>query len=59
MEGRVVGLCWAKLKPEGSKCTGGPDVIRKEASPFYKTIFGVCLYCDLEEPKGPKRDPKA
>ena len=35
-------------------CTGGPDVIRKEAWPFYRTISGVGLCWDLEEPKGPK-----
>jgi len=34
-------------------CTGGPDVIRKEAWPFYKTISGVRLCWELEEPKGP------
>jgi len=34
-------------------CTGGLDVIRKEAWPFYTTISGVRLYWELEEPKGP------
>ena len=33
--------------------TGGPDVIRKEACPFYKTISGVRLCWELEEPKRP------
>ena len=32
--------------------TGGPDVIRKEAWPFYSTIFGVRLCWELEEPQG-------
>ena len=35
-------------------CTGGPDVIRKEAWPFYRTISGVRLCWELQEPKGPK-----
>ena len=35
-------------------CAGGPDVIRKEAWPFYRTISGVRLCWELEEPKGPK-----
>jgi hypothetical protein len=35
-------------------CTGGPDVIRKEAWSFYRTISGVRLCLELEEPKGPK-----
>jgi len=34
-------------------CTGGLDVIRKEAWPFYRTISGVRLCWELEEPKGP------
>ncbi|KAJ1495674.1 hypothetical protein T484DRAFT_1875478 [Baffinella frigidus] len=38
-------------------CTGGPDVIRKEAWPFYRTISGVRLCWELEEPKGPKGRP--
>jgi hypothetical protein len=29
-------------------------VIRKEAWPFYRTIFGVRLWWGLEEPEGPK-----
>jgi len=33
---------------------GGLDVIRKEAWPFYRTISGVCLCWELEEPNGPK-----
>ena len=32
------------------------DVIRKEAWPFYRTISGVRLCWELEEPKGPKGD---
>ena len=32
----------------------GLDVIRKEAWPFYRTISGVRLCWELEEPKGPK-----
>jgi len=35
-------------------CTGGLDVIRKEAWSFYRTISGVRLYWVLEEPEGPK-----
>ena len=35
-------------------CTGGLDVIRKEAWPFYRTSSGVRLCWELEEPKGPK-----
>ena len=35
-------------------CSGGPDVIRKEAWSFYRTISGVRLCWELEEPKGPK-----
>ena len=38
--------------------TGGPDVIRKEAWPFYRTIPGVRLCWELEEPKGPDGSPK-
>ena len=34
--------------------TGGPDVIRKEAWCFYRTISGVRLCWELEEAKGPK-----
>jgi hypothetical protein len=32
-------------------CTGGADVIRKEAWSFYRTIFGVRLCWEFEEPK--------
>jgi hypothetical protein len=35
-------------------CTEGLDVIRKEAWSFYRTISGVRLCWELEEPKGPK-----
>ena len=35
-------------------CTGELDVIRKEAWPFYRTISGFRLCCELEEPEGPK-----
>jgi hypothetical protein len=38
-------------RPEGY---GGPDVIRKEEWSFYRTISGVRLYWELEEPKGLK-----
>ena len=31
-----------------------PGVIRQEAWPFYRTISGVRLCWELEEPKGPK-----
>ena len=33
---------------------GGADVIQKEAWPFYRTISGVRLCWELEEPKGSK-----
>ena len=35
-------------------CTGGPDVIRKEVWPFYRTISGVRLWWELEESEGHK-----
>ena len=35
-------------------CTGGLDVIKKEAWSFYRTIAGVRLCWELEKPKGPK-----
>ena len=35
-------------------CTGGLDVIRKEAWSFYRTSSGVRLCWELEEPEGPK-----
>ena len=35
-------------------CTGGLDVIRKEAWPFCRTSSGVRLCWEIEEPKGPK-----
>ena len=35
-------------------CTGGLDVVRKEAWPFYRTISGVRICWELEEPKGPR-----
>ena len=34
-------------------CTGGLDVIRKEALYFCRTIFGVRLCWEFEEPNGP------
>jgi len=37
-----------------ARCRGGPDVIRKAAWPFYRTISGVRLCWELEEPKGPQ-----
>ena len=37
-------------------CTWGAYVIRKEAWPFYRTIFGVRLSWELEQPEGPKGD---
>ena len=43
------------LQPDAAiLCTVGPDVIRKEAWPFYRTGSGVRLCWELEEPKGPK-----
>ena len=44
----------AHLPRGGPVCTGGLDVIRKEAWSFYRTISGVRLRWDLEEPEGPK-----
>ena len=35
-------------------CTGGLDVIRKDAWSFYRTTSGVRLCWELEEPEGPK-----
>ena len=35
-------------------CTGGPDVIRKEAWSFYRTSSGVRLCWELEEPREPR-----
>ena len=35
-------------------CTGGPDVIRKEAWPPYRTSSGVRLCWELGEPTEPK-----
>ena len=37
-----------------SSVQGGFDVIRNDAWPFYRTISGVCLCWELEEPKGPQ-----
>jgi hypothetical protein len=36
----------------GFGVTGGPDVIQKAAWPFYRTISGVRLCWELEEPVG-------
>ena len=36
-------------------CTGGPDMIRREAWPFYRSIFGVRLCWELEEPQAPTK----
>ena len=40
-------------------CAGRPDVIRKEAWPFYRKMSGVRLCWELEEPKGPKGRSRA
>ena len=40
-------------------CAGGPDVIRKEAWPFYRTISGVRLCWELDEPEAPERSQAA
>ena len=40
--------------PPSPICIWGLDVIRKEAWSFYRTISGVRLCWELEEPKGPK-----
>ena len=45
-------MAWADT--DNPVCTGGLDVIREEAWPFYRTISGVRLCWELEEPKGPK-----
>jgi len=47
----------ARSSPHAILCTGGADVVRKEAWPFYRTISGVRLSWELEEPKGPKGHP--
>ena len=38
--------------------TRGPDVIRKEAWPFCRTISGVRPCWELEEPEGPLEEPE-
>jgi len=43
-----------RSNPRAPKEAPGPCVIRKEAWPFYRTISGVRLCWELEEPKGPK-----
>ena len=49
------GLCGTTTWTASSVlCIGGPDVIRKEAWSFYRTISGVRLCWELEEPEGPK-----
>jgi len=45
---------WVRGSGSGLGGCGGAAVIRKEAWPFYKTISGVRLWWELEEPKGPK-----
>jgi hypothetical protein len=40
--------------PRPSVQTGGPDVIRKKAWPFYRTTSGVRLCWELAGPEGPK-----
>ena len=46
------------LPPEAGssshESTGGVDVIQKEAWSFYRTLSGVRLCWELEEPQGPK-----
>ena len=52
---------WARIGARGGAailCTGGLDVIRKEAWPFYRTSAGVRLCWELEEPKGPNGLPR-
>jgi hypothetical protein len=55
------GLCFqAKVLkffivvPSSNLCTGGADVIRKEAWLFHRTTCGVRLCWEREEPTGPK-----
>jgi hypothetical protein len=51
------GKLWCKVREDGCGeviCTWGPDVIQTEAWPFYRTISGVRLCWELEEPDGPK-----
>ena len=43
-----------QVKVAAILCAGGPDVIRKEAWSFYRTISGVRLCWQLEEREGPK-----
>ena len=48
-------LSLACVKPVAAMlCTGGPDVIRKEAWPFYRAISSVRLCWELEESKEPE-----
>ena len=49
----VQSVGWCTAAPS-LRCQRGLDVIRKEAWSFYRTISGVHLCWELEEPKGPK-----
>jgi len=51
--GHVEGVSGLRIQ-EHARTTHGPDVTRKEAWSFYRTISGVRLWWELEEPKGPK-----
>ena len=48
---------WVPEVSDGRFCRdplyGGLDLIRMEAWPFYRTLSGVRLCWELEEPKGP------
>ena len=50
----MVVLCRGAACTKPILCAGGPDVILKEAWPFYRTILGVRLCWELEEDKEPK-----
>ena len=51
-----IGSRWTgpPRSPGRASAPGGLNVIRKEAWPFYRTISGVRLCWELEEPEGPK-----
>ena len=52
--GLVTGkIGYRQDRATGRLCTGGADVIRKEAWHFYRIISGVRLCWELEEPQVP------
>ena len=54
----VKTLDLASSAAEAKLCTGGLDVIQKEAWAFFRTSSGVRLCWELEEPNGPKGRPR-